>query len=119
MKLLAPVVACLIGIAALAVLVGRFNTSQPAGISLTRGEARAIADREAQRLGIPVNRAWPILTWRNSTPLDAELDSKPELRRRAEDDPVIGPRLGGYHATYYRRSLEKSTPYGDVVISAR
>lgn len=119
MKRLAPIVACILGIAALAVLVRHFNSSQPAGISLTRGEARAIADREARSLGIPVDQSWSIVSWANSTPLDAELDGKPELRRKAEDDPVIGPRLGGYHATYYRRGLEKFPAYGDVVVSAR
>ncbi|HSP33973.1 MAG TPA: PP2C family protein-serine/threonine phosphatase [Thermoanaerobaculia bacterium] len=119
MKRLAPIAACILGLAALPMLVHRFNSSQPLGISLTRGDARAIADREARRLGIPVDKAWSILTWANSTPLDAELDGKPDLRRKAERDPVIGPRLGGYHATYYRRGLEKFTPYGDLVVSAR
>jgi len=62
MKRLAPILACLVGIAALVVLVHRFNTSQPAGISLTRGEAHAIADREARKLGIAVDKSWSILT---------------------------------------------------------
>ncbi len=119
MKRMAPIAACLLGLAALWLLAGRFNTSQPAGIRLTRGQARTIADREARSLGIPVDKSWTILTWANSNALDAELDTKPELRRRAQDDPVIGPRLGGYHATYYRRRLEKQVPYGDLVVSAR
>ena len=99
--------------------MSRFNTSQPVGIRLTRGEAKPIADREARQLGIPVDKSWSILSWANSTPLDAELDKQPERRRAANDDPVIGPRLGGYHATYYRRGLEKFPPYGDVVVSAQ
>ncbi|HSP13633.1 MAG TPA: PP2C family protein-serine/threonine phosphatase [Thermoanaerobaculia bacterium] len=119
MKRIAPIAACLLGLAGLAMLIGRFNTSQPAGIRLTRGEAQALADREALRLGIPVDRSWKTLTWANSMPLDDQLDKQPALRRRAEKDPVIGPRLGGYHATYYRRGLEKSVPYGDVVVSAQ
>ncbi|MGZ8830741.1 MAG: PP2C family protein-serine/threonine phosphatase, partial [Thermoanaerobaculia bacterium] len=119
MRRLAPILACLLGLAALAMLVPRFNTSQPVGIRLTRGEARPIADREARSLGIPVDKAWSILTWANSTPLDDELDKHPERRHAANDDPVIGPRLGGYHATYYRRGLEKFPPYGDIVVSAR
>lgn len=119
MKRTVPVVACLAGIAALVVLVSRFNTSQPIGIRLTRGEARVIADREARRLGIPVDKAWSIMVWANSTPLDEELDRHPERRRAANDDPVIGPRLGGFQAEYFRRGLEKNPFYGDVVVSAR
>jgi stage II sporulation SpoE-like protein len=119
MKRLAPIVACLLGLAVLALLAGRFNTSQPRGIRLTRGEAQAIADHFAASFGIPVDKSWKTLTWANSGPLDAELDKQPELRRDAEKDPVIGPRLGGYRATYYRRGLEKFVPYGDVVVSAQ
>src|SRR3954466_7273457 len=119
MKRFAPVLACLLGIVALIVLVPRFSTSQPLGIRLTRGEAKPIADREAKALGIPVERAWSILTWANSTPLDAELHGHPERRRAANNDPVIGPRLGGYHATYYRVGLEKFPSYGDLVVSAQ
>ncbi|HEX9163645.1 MAG TPA: PP2C family protein-serine/threonine phosphatase [Thermoanaerobaculia bacterium] len=119
MRRLAPIIACLIGLAALVVLMPRFNSSEPAGIRFTRGEAQAIADREARRLGIPVDKSYEILTWANSTSLDAELDKKPDLRRAAEKDPAIGPRLGGYHATYYRRGLEKYPAYGDVVVSGQ
>ncbi len=119
MKRLAPIAACLIGIAALTLLLPWFNTSQPVGIRYTRGDAMPIADAEAKRLGIPVKEAWSILTWANSTPLDDELDKHPENRRAANDDLVIGPRLGGYHATYFRRGLEKFVPYGDVVVSAQ
>ena len=119
MRRLAPILACLLGLTALAMLVSRFNTSQPAGIRLTRGQAQPRADAEARSLGIPVDKSWTTTSWANSTPLDAELDKQPELRRRAEKDPVIAPRLGGYHMTYYRRGLEKFPPYGDVVVSAR
>lgn len=119
MKRFAPLVACAVGLAALTALVPWFNTSQPAGIRLTRGDAQPIADRAARALGIPVNQSWSILSWANSTPLDDELDKHPERRRAANDDPVIAPRLGGYHATYYRPGLEKFPPYGDVVVSAQ
>jgi len=119
MKRLAPLLACIVGLGALVALVPWFNTSQPAGIRLTRGDAKPIADRAARQLGIPVDKAWSVLTWANSTPLDDELDKRPQRRRAANDDPVIAPRLGGYHATYYRRGLEKFPPYGDVVVSAQ
>lgn len=118
MKRAAPFLACIAGIIGLLLLVPRFNTSQPQGIRLTRSAAKEIADREAQRAGIPVDRAWSILTWAGSGPLDEVLDINPDARRRASTDPVIGPRLGGYRATYFRRGLEKSQPYGDVVVSA-
>ena len=119
MKRIAPLLACIVGLVALVALVPFFNTSQPVGIRLTRGDAKPIADKAARELGIPVDKAWSNLTWANSTPLDDELDKHPEHRRAANDDPVIGPRLGGYHASYYRRGLEKNPPYGDVVVSAQ
>lgn len=119
MKRIAPLLACIVGLGALVTLVPFFNTSQPAGIRLTRGDARPLADNAARQLGIPVDKAWSNLTWANSTPLDDELDKHPERRRAANHDPVIGPRLGGYHAGYYRRGLEKNPPYGDVVVSAQ
>src|SRR3989442_9059114 len=111
MKRLAPMFACLAGIAGLAVLIPRFNTAQPVGIRLTRGEATVIADRAARQLGIPVDQAWANITWGGSGPLDQELEKDPERRRRAANDPVIGPRLGGYKITYYRPGLEKFPPY--------
>ncbi len=119
MKRIAPIAACLLGLAALSILAGRFNTAQPAGIRLTRGDAQALADREARALGIPLEKSWGILTWASSRPLGAELDKQPDLRRKAQNDPVIGPRLGAYDATYYRRDLEKNVPYGNVVVSAQ
>lgn len=119
MKRFAPFLACLAGIAALFVLIPRFNSSQPHGIRLTRAQARAVADAEARRAGIPVDQAWSSLNWSDSGPLDQVLDKNPELRRRAMEDPVLGPRLGGYRATYYRRGLEKWVPYGDVIVSER
>src|SRR5688572_26239095 len=103
MKRFAPFLACLAGIAILAVLIPRFNSSQPQGIRLTRAQAKAVADAEARRVGIPVDRAWSTLSWAGSGLLDEVLDKDPELRRRAASDPVVRPRLGGYRATYYRR----------------
>jgi Stage II sporulation protein E (SpoIIE) len=119
MKRFAPLVACVVGLVALVLLVPWFNSAQPVGIRLTRGDAQPIADRAARQLGVPVDQAWSTLTWANSTPLEDELGKHPERRRTANDDPVIGPRLGGYHATYFRRGLEKFTPFGDVVVSAQ
>jgi hypothetical protein len=46
-----------------------------------------------------------------------ELQGKPDLRRRADLDPVLGPRLAGYRVTYWRNGVDKFPPYGDVVVS--
>lgn len=119
MKRALPYLACILGIAVLVVLMPRFNAAQPHGIRLTRADAVPIADAEARQLGIPVDRSWSILSWANSALLDKELEPKPDLRRRADDDPVIGPRMGGYKRVYYRQGLEKTTPYGYVVVDQR
>jgi hypothetical protein len=119
MKKVIPFLACLVGIVVIVVLMPRFNDAQPQGIRLTRSDAVPIADAQARQIGIPVERAWAVLSWANSTLLDKELEPKPELRRRASDDPAIGPRLGGYKRVYYRRGLEKSPPYGYVVVDQR
>ncbi len=119
MKKVLPYLACVLGIVALAILMPRFNDAQPEGIRLTRADAVPIADAQARQIGIPVERSWTVLSWADSSLLDKELDPKPELRRRAADDPVIGPRLGGYKRVYYRRGLEKTMPYGYVVVDQR
>jgi hypothetical protein len=119
MKKVLPYLACVLGIAVLIVLMPRFNAAQPQGIRLTRSDAVPIADAAARQLGIPVDRSWAVLSWTNSTLLDKELEPKPDLRRRAVDDPVIGPRLGGYRRNYYRRGLEKTVPYGYVIVDQR
>jgi hypothetical protein len=118
-KKIFPYLACAAGIAVLVVLMPRFNAAQPHGIRLTRSDAVPIADAAARQLGIPVDRSWSVLSWANSALLDKELEPKPDLRRRAADDPVIGPRLGGYKRVYYRRGLEKTVPYGYVVVDQR
>lgn len=119
MKRVLPYLACALGIVVLVLLMPRFNGAQPQGIRLTRADAAPIADAEARQLGIPVDQSWTVLSWADSPLLDKELEPKPELRRRAADDPVIGPRLGGYKRVYYRRGLEKSIPHGYVVVDQR
>src|SRR5664279_2330238 len=116
MKRALPYLACVAGIVVLALVIPRFNDAQPQGIRLTRSDAIPIADAQARQLGIPVDRAWTVLSWSDSALLNKELEPKPELRRRAANDPVIGPRLGGYKRIYYRRGLEKNSPYGYVVV---
>ena len=119
MRRYAPFIAFAAGLILVVLFIPYFNPAQPRGIRLTRRDAVPLADAQAKQLGIPVDRSWSTLSWVGSPLLEKELDANPELRRRATDDPVMGPRLGGYRRTYYRRNLEKNPPYGDVVIDAR
>src|SRR5205809_2182429 len=119
MKRFLPWAAFVAGLALITILMPRFNAGQPIGIRLTRGDAARVADAEARRMGIPVDQAWASLFWVNSGLITKELSTKPDLLRRAKSDPVLGPRLGGYKRTYYRRGVEKFQPYGYVVVDAR
>lgn len=107
------------GVVVIVLLTPRFNAAQPAGARLTRGEAKRIADAEAQQIGIPVASAQKNLTWRESPILEKELRYDAALRRRANRDPVIGPRLGSYERSYYRPGVEKFVPWGYVLVSAQ
>ena len=119
MRRYVPYFAFVLGILVLVLLLPQFNAAQPAGIRLTRGDAVPIADRAARELGIPVERAWTALSWVRSSRLASELERKTDLRRRANADAVLGPRLGSYHQMYYRRGLEKFPPYGYVMVEPR
>src|SRR5690349_22757279 len=116
MKRFLPWAAFVGGIALIVVLMPRFNAAQPAGIRLTRGDAIPIADAAARSVGIPADRAWAVLSWSPSYRLEKQLDPDPDLRRRAENDAVLGPRLHVYLRRYYRRGLEKFPPYGWVTV---
>lgn len=119
MKRFLPWAAFVAGLVLIVVLMPRFNAAQPIGIRLTRGDAARVADVEARRMGIPVDQAWASLFWAGSPLVRKELESKPDLLRRAKSDPVLGPRLGGYQRRYYRRGVEKFQPYGYVVVDER
>ena len=114
MKRYAPYLFCAAGLLALFVLMPYFNAAQPRGVRITRAEAVRIADVEAKRLGIPIDKAWSNLTWDTSQILEKELNRDPARLRRAHEDPVLGPRMGSYAATFYRRGQEKFSPYGYV-----
>jgi hypothetical protein len=117
MKRYAPYLFCVAGLLALFLLMPYFNAAQPRGIRITAGEARAIADAAAQKqAGIPIDRAWSVRSWQQSARLTKQLEPDLELRRKANDDPVVGPRLGFYHFMYYRRGLEKFPEYGYVTV---
>jgi hypothetical protein len=119
MKRYAPYTACIAGIITILLLLPRFNPAQPRGIRLTRGEAMAVADAAARKLGIPVDQSWPTLGWNTAGKLNQELRGDPQRRARAWDDPVIGPRLGSYRRIYYWRGKDKNTPHGLVDVDGR
>ena len=119
MKRYAPYLAFVVGLAVVAALLPRFNAAQPRGIRLTRGDARPIADAAARNVGIPVDNAWSDLAWDSSARLTKQLEPDLEQRRKAQDDPVLGPRLGHYHVMYYRRGLEKFPEYGYVTVDPK
>ena len=106
----------LLGAATLAALLPRFDAAQPRGLSVTRPQAVAIADRAAREWGIPVERAFRIVTWEENPLLEQELASSPGVRRALDEDPVVGPRLAGFRVTYFRRGLEKLPEHGYVVV---
>src|SRR5437016_3724465 len=117
MKRISSYAAFVGGIIVLLLVLPRFTSSQPRGVRLTRSDARGIADAQARAIGIPVDQAWSTEAWSSSNMLVDQLDRDPARRRAANDDPVIGPRLGAYHFTYYRRGQDKNVPYGIVDVS--
>jgi hypothetical protein len=119
MKRHAPWIACLLGLSALAVLLPLFDAPQPRGVRLTRAQAKAIADREIEKLGIKVDRLWGVVTWENHPLLEEEFKGKPELRRRAGDDPIVGPRMVAYQISYFFRGLPKFPQGAEVYVDPR
>lgn len=119
MKRLLPYALCVVGLLALFALVPRYNTVQPRGAQITRSQATAIADVAVRKVGVPLERTWSNIVWDGADALNKELQNDSVRRRLAADDPVIGPRLGYYEITYFRRGSEKWTPYGLVYVSAQ
>jgi hypothetical protein len=105
------------GAVLLAVLIPLYDAPQPRGLNVTRGRVREVADAEARKWGIPVDKAFVVTTLDDSPLLDKELRDKPDLRRKANADPILGPRLFGFRVTYWRNGADKFPPYGDVAVS--
>ncbi|HMM35006.1 MAG TPA: PP2C family protein-serine/threonine phosphatase [Thermoanaerobaculia bacterium] len=105
-----------LGAAVLAALLPRFETAQPRGLSITRPAAVRIADAEATRLGIPVGESFRVETWEQSLLVEQEVAGDAATRLGLERDPVVGPRLGAYRVTYFRKGLEKYPQFGYVLV---
>ena len=105
-----------LGAAVLAALLPRFETAQPRGLSITRPAAVRIADAEATRLGIPVGESFRVETWEQSLLVEQEVAGDAATRLALERDPVVGPRLGAYRVTYFRKGLEKYPEFGYVLV---
>ncbi|MFN7986373.1 MAG: PP2C family protein-serine/threonine phosphatase [Thermoanaerobaculia bacterium] len=106
----------LLGAAALAALLPRFDAAQPRGLSITRPQAVAIADAEARGLGIPLERAFRVETWEENLLVEQETAGDSRMRRALDGDPVVGPRLGAFRVTYFREGLEKNPEFGYVLV---
>ncbi|MBK9965947.1 MAG: serine/threonine-protein phosphatase [Holophagales bacterium] len=106
----------LLGAVGLGFLLPHFEAAQPRGLAVTRPMAVKIADAEARRLGIPVEKAFRVETWEENPLLEQELSGDPSVRRRMDGDPVVGPRLGGYRVTFFRPGLEKFPEFGYVLV---
>lgn len=116
MKRLALALACLAGIAGFLLLLPTYDARMPRGLSITREQARTIADTEARKLGIEVDNAWITTIWEAAPHIERQFQNDPALRKRAVSDPVVGPRLGGFRTTYFRKNAEKNPEHGFVVV---
>jgi hypothetical protein len=106
----------LLGAAGLGLMLPRFETAQPRGLAVTRPMAVAVADAEARRLGIPLEKSFRVETWEQSLLVEQETAGDAATRLALERDPVVGPRLGSYRVTYFRKGLEKFPEFGYVLV---
>jgi hypothetical protein len=106
----------LLGSAGIAFLLPRFEAAQPRGLAVTRPMAVKIANAEARRLGIPVDKAFRVETWDENPLVEQETAGDPRARLTLERDPVVAPRLGAYRVIYFRKGLEKYPEHGYVLV---
>lgn len=117
MKRFLPLIACLLGLAALSVLLPLFDPPQPRNVRLTRQQARELADAQVRKLGVKVEDTWSVVSWENHILLESEFKGKPELRRRAGLDPVVGPRMVAYYVVYFYNGKSKFPRAADVYLT--
>lgn len=106
-----------VGSIAFAILLPQFRAPLPHVATITRDRALEIANAEARSYGIPVEQAWPLVTWETQPMLEQLFEEDPALRRRAAADPVIGPRISSWRVTYFRKAQEKFPAYGFVLVT--
>jgi hypothetical protein len=99
MKRLLPLVLAAAGTAVILLVLPLYRPAQPKWMSITRGQAREIANGAAQRVGVKVDRMWPTVIWIPSPILEKALRDHPR-RAEAWEDEVLGPRLRAYRVTY-------------------
>ncbi|HEV8268719.1 MAG TPA: hypothetical protein VGR00_10810, partial [Thermoanaerobaculia bacterium] len=117
MRLRTSLVLLVAGVALLFVLVPFFSVAQPHGLSITRRDAIRIADEEVRKLGVPVEKTWRIVRWDQSDHLEKEKAKDAAWRKKAEGDPAVGPRLGFFLVSYFRRApAEKWPAYAAVYV---
>lgn len=107
----------LVGSIVFALLLPQFRVPLPERATITREQALEIANRAAREYSIPVDEAWPIVTWEQHPMLEKLFEEDPELRRRAASDPVIGPRISSWRVTYFRKGQEKYPAWGFALVT--
>ncbi len=115
MKRILPFVAAAAGVLAIVLVLPLYRPSQPKGISVTRAQARAIADKAARGVGINVGQTWATTIWAPSPFLEKELRTHPR-RGAAWEDPVVGPRQRTYRVTYFHVGKDKQPAAGYVLV---
>ncbi|HVE70462.1 MAG TPA: PP2C family protein-serine/threonine phosphatase [Thermoanaerobaculia bacterium] len=107
MKRYFPLLACVLGLAALFALLPLFDPPQPRNVRMTREQARAAADAAVRSIGVKVEDTWSVVSWENHGLLEDQFDGKPELRRQAGLDPIVGPRMVAYFIPYFYKGRTK------------
>ena len=108
MKRFLPLIGCVLGLVALLLLLPVFDPPQPRNVRITRDQAQKLADAEARKLGVKIDDTWSVVTWENHILLESEFKGKPELRRRASSDPIVGPRMVAYQVVYFYTASRSS-----------
>lgn len=116
MRRFAPILACVAGLAALFAVLPTFDPPVPRNVRIDRDAARAIADREAKRLGVDLAKAWGVTAYESHALLEDVYKDNPELRRKAGVDPIVGPRMSAYWIRYFRSGQPKNPHWADVYV---
>ena len=116
MKRLAPLIACVLGLVALFAILPLYDPPQPRNVRITRSQALAVADGQMEKLGVKLTDVWRVVSWENHILLEDQFTGKPELRRKAGLDPIVGPRMVAYQVSYFYRGRPKNPQGAEVFI---